>query len=205
MPEQIKFFGAVDREKNDPNGKILSAYPAWYYEEKIDKLKDDIAILENRLANGRVPASSIEDHKKELELRKTRLKAILLSKPKVTGKEKDEVGRCFKYLRDQIINRLPSRTDVQRGTVNIRNEVMWKKKPSIDISDHLMVCESLGLSMPERKKITGHQGMLALKILAKLLGEEANIERLRRDFNNNTYKTDVSLDQLVQDGHGLKA
>jgi len=38
-----------------------------------------------------------------------------------------------------------------------------------------------------------------------LLGEETNIERLRRDFNNNTYKPEVSLDSLVKQGQGIAA
>jgi hypothetical protein len=205
MPEPIKFFGAVDREKNDPNGKILSAYPAWYYDEKIDRLSDDIIVRENKINSGRVPAASLEEERKELQIRKERMKAIKTSKPKMVGKEKDEVAKFYRYIKDQVINRLPSRTDIQRGTVNIRSEVMWKKKPSIDISDYIVMCESLGLVMPEKKKITGHQAMLSLKILAKLLGEESNIERLRRDFNNNTYRPEVGLNELVQQGQGMAA
>ena len=198
MSEPIRFFGAVDREKNDPNGKILSAYPAWYYDEKIDRLNDDIIVRENKIKSGRVPASSIEEERKELEARKERMKLIRGSRPKVTGKDKDEVVRFFRYIKDQVINRLPSRSDTERGTVNVRSEVMWKKKPSIDVSDYIVMCESLGLAMPEKKKITGHQAMLALKVLAKLLDEEGNIERLRRDFNNGTYKPEVPLNDMIK-------
>ena len=205
MADQIKFFGAVDRERNDPNGKILSAYPAWYYDEKIDRLKDDIAVRDNRLQAGRIPADRIEEEKKELYARRDRLQDIQQSKPKVTGKDRDEVAKFFRYLRDQVVNRLPSRTDLLKGTVNIRSEVMWKKKPSIDVGNFLEMSKALGLVMPEKKKITGHQAMLALKILARLIGEETNIERLRRDFNNNTYKPEVSLNELVEQGQGIPA
>lgn len=205
MSEPIKFFGAVDRERNDINGKILSAYPAWYYDEKIDRMKDDIIVRENRIVNGRVPSDRIEEERNALDERKKRLKGIIQSKPKLTGKERDEVSKFFKHLRDQVINRLPSRTDVLKGTVEIRGEVMWKKKPSIGVEGFVPLCEALGLTMPEKKMISGHQAMLALKVLGKLLGEETNIERLRRDFNNNTYKPEVSLDSLVKEGQGALA
>jgi len=205
MAEPIKFFGAVDRERNDANGKILSAYPAWYYDEKIDRMKDDIIVRENRIVNGRVPTDRLEEEKNALDERKKRLKGIIQSRPKPVGKERDEVSKFFKHLRDQVINRLPSRSDVLKGTIEIRGEIMWKKKPSIGVEGFVPMCESLGLTMPERKMISGHQAMLALKVLGKLLGEETNIERLRRDFNNNTYKPEVSLDDLVQKGQGLAA
>ena len=205
MPEPIKFFGAVDRERNDANGKILSAYPAWYYDEKIDNMKNDIIVREHRLSSGRVPTASIEAERTALSERKDRLKAVIQSKPKLVAKEKDETAKFFRHLRDQVINRLPSRSDILKGTVEIRGEVMWKKKPSISVEGFVPICESLGLVMPEKKMISGHQAMLALKVLGKLLGEETNIERLRRDFNNNTYKPEVSLDSLVKQGQGMAA
>ena len=205
MAEPVKFFGAVDRERKSLEGKILSAYPAWYYEEKIDRMKDDIAVRKSRLDSGKVPADRLEEERNELVERQARLKLIVQSKPKLTDKQKDEVYKFYTHLRDHVINRLPTRSDMKKGIVNIKEEVMWKKKPSIDVTGFAIFCDELNFPILEGRKISGHQAMAGLKIIGKLLGEDHNVERLRRDFNTGTSKSEVSVDELVKQGQGITA
>ena len=200
MAEPVKFFGAVDRERKSLEGKILSAYPAWYYEEKTDRMKDDITVRKNRLDSGKIPADRLEEERNTLGQRQLRLKMIIQSKPKLTDKQKDDVYKFYCHLKDQIINRLPTRSDIKKGTVNIKEEVMWKKKPSIDVTGFAIFCDELNFPILEGRKISGHQAMAGLKIIGKLLGEDHNIERLRRDFNTGTYRPETSLDELVKQG-----
>ena len=92
----IIFFGAADRKSDrdgelDPEGKITSEYPAFYFKSKIDELKDEIKTDEAHLARNKrfriFDSVQVATQEEALKDKRERLELIESSKPKMTSKQ----------------------------------------------------------------------------------------------------------------------
>lgn len=195
MSKGIVFFGAMDRKRRDPSGPVSSAYPAWYFDAHLEEMKEEIDRKKRDLARGVIPPSEIEYAKEELRKQEDRYREILASKPKLSGKEKDDLYKVYKELQDQIIDSMPTYTEMMKGHADPHEEARRMTTPIISVGRHSELFEALNIRV-EGNKVTRNAASRAFKIIGKVLGERTNIEALRRDIAYGRYKPDVPLEDL---------
>lgn len=195
MADEIVFFGAMDRQKKQENGKITSAYPAWYFDVHLDDMKESIERKKRDLVRGVIPPSEIEYAKEELRKEQERYNNIVNSKPKLTGKQKDELASLYKSLEQELIDSMPTYTEMMKGHADPHEEVKKMTNPIISVGKHGKIFESLNIPM-NGNRVTRNGAARAFKIIGKVLGERSNIESIRRDRAYGRYKPDVPLDDL---------
>lgn len=193
--DNVTFFGPMDRKRKDPRGAITSAYPAWYFDTHLDELKEDIDRKARDLARGVIPPSEVPYAKEELEKQKERYDAILSSRPKLSAKEKDELAKVYKELEQQIVDSMPTYTEMMKGHADPHEEARKMTRPYISVGRHGDLFKKMNIPM-DGNKVSRNGATRAYKILGKVLGERTNIETLRRDIAYGRVKLEKSLDEL---------
>jgi hypothetical protein len=192
---KIQFFGEVDL--NDQGG-IASEMPAWYFDVHIEKMSDDIGRKERQLERGQIELELVPMIREEIKREKAKLKKIIDSKPSLSGAQKDRVARAYESIGRQIKDTMPTRKETKQGLVSPHDELArlkGKKHIKIDPS----IASACGVK-PVHGKITGNEANKCYQILGKALGENTNVERLRRDGNTEAYKTIHDLTKAILDG-----
>jgi len=179
----IQFFGEVDRTEK---GVIKSEYPAYYFENNIDELREEIGRGERSLKAKGVRWDDIERTKEELDVLKRRLNLIEKSKPILKGKDKDRVNEQYKRVGNDIRDAMFTRTEIMKGLASPHEIAKRMIEPGIKVDKELAA--SCGIRLVNGKA-SMNQASKMFKILGKNLGEPTNVEYLRRD--RNTGKQDV--------------
>lgn len=182
--DKIVFFGEVDLNKD---GKITSDMPAWYMRAHIEELEQNIVRKESMLKRGGFEQDQIPVIKAEIEADRDKLKKIENSRPKLAGKNKDRVVRAYESLGKQIGESMPTRKETKDGLVSPYDEMKRLKEKHIKISPELAA--ACGCK-PVQGKITGDEANKCYQIMGRALGENTNVERLRRDTGVESYKTE---------------
>jgi len=186
----VQFFGEVDKNSK---GKISSLMPAWYFDAHIEEMRESLARKERALERGAVPPSEISYIRAQVKREKERLLEIENSIPDL-GKEVDRFAKAYNKLGEQIKDLLPTRSDELMGYASPREELKKMKTPcvSIDVS----VAKACGVS-PKRGKITRDEAVRCYRMIGKALGDNTNVERLRRDGKLGTYRSPDELTELI--------
>lgn len=171
----IHFFGKVDKNKD---GVIASQYPAWMMETHVEELKRAIEEKELKLANHMVEPEDMMYIKAELDREKKRLVDIESSKPTLSGEQKDKVYSNYKDLAGKIADSLFTRDEMMLGLANPHEEAHRMVDPIIPINPE--IAEACGVESRDGK-VSRNEATRIFKILGKVLGEETNVEALRRD------------------------
>lgn len=187
----IQFFGNVDKT---PAGKISSEMPAWFYDVHIEKLEEGIASKKRAVEMGNVPPEQIFRMKNEIKNETERIAEIKRTKPTLNGGQRTAVSNEYHKLQNQIADSMPTMREDQRGFVNPRDELARLKSPHIDISPKM--AQACGVT-PVKGKITGDQAAKCYKIMGKVLGENTNVERLRKEGKSESYRTMEDLTKKV--------
>jgi len=181
----IQFFGELDRKGKQADGAIASEYPAWYFITNLENLKEEIANDERRL--GRLKAQKIfdpEQHarmEEDLQGRKEKYERAVNSRPKLGATQKDEVWRAYQNLGGEIREALFTRSQMNIGSVDPHEEVRRMTEARIPVTSlSPELAKNLGVKV-QNGKISRSQAERAWKILGRSLGEETNIEALRKD------------------------
>jgi len=190
----IQFFGKVDRDRD---GKITSNIPAWYFDTHIDSMREEIERKERAITRNEIPYEDLERTKAEIRKSRVRLNEITQSKPTITDKDRDKVGEWYKDLEEKIKDALPTRSDDLMGRANPQEEFKKNKKPCIPVDASLI--KALGMRQSEGK-ITRDQAVTAYKIIGKALGENTDIERIRREGNYGTYHSTNDITKAILEG-----
>jgi len=181
----IQFFGKVDKRKQD--GKIASEYPAWYMRSQIEELEESINRKERELQRGTIPPSEVMYAKAELEKEQKRLGEIRESEPKLTDAERDSISKVYKELGKEIQDTLFTKTDMMKGLADAHEEARLMVGDVISVKDKAFaeMCEACGIPLERegkaRRAISRNEASRVYKIIGRYLGENTNIERLRRD------------------------
>lgn len=175
-----KIFGEVDRTKE---GKIKSQYPAWYYEQHIDELKESIRHRERQLESDLVIPSEKGIQRERLRQEKERLVQIESSKPTFSGVEKDELVKIRKELGDKIKASMFSKGEMDRGVADAHEEARRMVDPIIELKTEreLNLAEGCGIKIKDGK-ISRKDAEKMWKISGKSIGDgtPTNVETLRR-------------------------
>lgn len=196
--DEIIFFGEVDREGHRLDGRILSTYPAWYFETQKQNLIDSIEQKEQALKLGLVHRTEIEITKRNLEREKERLQLIEDSKPRI-GKYKDKLKKTYDELGEEIRGQMPTRDDMMRGFASPQKELRTMTTPTIKLDPE--IAEACNIRL-EKGKATREQASKAWKIIGKVLGENTNTETLRRTSMTGVYRGDVPFHRLIEESGG---
>ena len=180
--EEIKFFGEVDLKADN---KPASQYPSWFFDAYVDDLKEEVAKKERRLAMGLISPSKIMLIKNEVEREKKRIQEIEASRPKLRGKAKDEVADAYRRIGQQLLETMPTRKEEKDGLVSPHGELKRWNTPYVKVDPK--IAKACGIKT--KGKVTGKQAGKIYQILGKALGENTNLERIRRDTGVEAYKT----------------
>jgi len=179
MDGKITMFGAVDRKGNQIDGDIMSTEPAWSLENQVEDLKEQIKSQEGRISRGEVPPQEVENAKTELKRFKTRYDEIIDSKPKITGKDKDELVAFTTDLEVKISESMPTYEKEMRGHVDPQDEFKRLHRPSIKVNPEM--AHAFGVETDSRGRITGNDAAKIWKIARRFMNESSFSEALRRD------------------------
>ena len=178
MESEIKWLSEVDL--ND-KGKVASDYPAWYFDVHVKELEEDVRSLENGIDEGVYIGKRRRDAVKQLETKKSRLEKIRSSKPKLEGPNKDRVARSFKELGDKIRESMFSYDASWKQTADAHMEAERMVSPCIAVNDDVAgsFIKERGMRVVDGK-ISRNDASIIWKTMAKSLGEQPDVEGLRR-------------------------
>ena len=180
----IVFFGEIDRTEK---GQIKSEFPAWYFENNIEDLNEEIGWKERALDRKNINWEDIESTKKEVEGLKKKADLIKKSKPKLKGADKDEIYKEYNRLGEEIRDSMFTRTEMMKGLASAHEEAKRMTEPGIKVDPKLADACNIKLI---GGKVSRNDASKMFKIMGKALGDvPTNTEYLRRD--RNTGKVDV--------------
>jgi len=191
----IQFFGEIDLNRD---GKIVSDMPAWYFDMHIEDLEENISRKERMLESGKMVGENVPLIRGQIKQEREKLKKILDSKPSLNDKQRDRCWKAYEKLQQQIKDTMPTRKETKNGLVNPRDELK-RLKDVKHITIDPTIASACGVKA-DHGKITGDQANKCYKILGKVLGENTNVERLRKDGGGDAYKTINDLTKAILDG-----
>lgn len=172
--EEVEFFGKADRDKD---GRIGSTYPAWYFDSKIDTMKESIQRKEQALSRGDVPSDFVYQTREDLKREQGRLEEIESSRPVLNDMQADSLGKNYKELSTNIKESMFTREEMQRGFADAHEEARRMVKPCIKVDPEL--ARRCGVTNVVNGMVSRNDADKMFKIAGKVLGEETNVERLR--------------------------
>ena len=182
----IVFFGEIDRSEK---GKIKSEFPAWYFENNVEDLEEEVGQKKRALERKNINWEDIEATKQEVALLEEKLKSIKGSKPKLKGADKDRVYKEYNRLKGEIRDSMFTRTEMMKGLASAHEEAKRMTEPGISVDPELADACNIRLT---KGKVSRNDASKMFKIMGKVLGDvPTNTEYLRRD--RNTGRIDASF------------
>ena len=179
---EIQFFGDVDKT---PTGQISSEWPAWFFDVHVEKMEEAVARKKRQLERGEIPIEHRPIAKNEIAKEEQKIKEIHASKPKLNGGQKDMIAKAYRSIESQLQESMFTERDQKKGFVNPREELQRQSTAYVEVDPKIARACGLG----EQKKITGKQAAKCYKIMGKVLGENTNLERIRREGRSESYKS----------------
>ena len=194
--DDIQFFGNVDRKGKTKEGAITSEYPAFYFHNHYEELKETTERQGRQIKLGLVPPSELPYVKAEVERNKQRMVDIKEANPRLSDPQKDAIYKTYKELGDSIADSMYTRTDMKKGLVDAHEEARRMSEPIISIKGKEKFLHNMGIKAQDGK-ISRNQASRAYKIIGKVLGENTNVEKLRRDRKTGTYSIARTLQEML--------
>ena len=174
----IEVFGPVDRKEKKADGEIASHMPAWYLDRQVADMKEDIDSQERAIARGGVQPEEVLRAKNQIKVEKDRYSEIVSSRPKVKGKDLDDLNSFTQDLGKQIGESMFTRSDMKRGTADAHEEVRRMTEPIIKMDPD--VARKCGVSCTNGR-VSRNGATKIWQMGQKLKGEPTNAEMLRRE------------------------
>ena len=175
----IKFYGAIDRDKF---GKVCSEYPAYMSEVHLENTQEQCNSMKRMLGRGQIPDDRLMGHKRDIEVLENKIKQIVESKPHLSDPEKNHLHELFKKLVGSITETLFTRSEMNIGLANPRTEMKRMIGPCVKVDAKFHdVLEGVGIQVDKDSMVSRNQATKVAKIIGFLLGEDFNIEALRKD------------------------
>lgn len=170
---EITFFGEVDRHPR--TGAITSEYPSWFWPRQLMQLKDDLQQVNQALDLELGNKMELRAKAKEL---KAKIGSIEESNRKLTDVQQDKVKGYIAEFEPEIARMMPVRSKMRFGTADPHKENEMDETPCIKVDAGL--ARDLGVRC-EKGKVTRQGAQKMWKILRRRLGEDSNVEILRKD------------------------
>lgn len=174
----MDFFGNVDR---DPQGRIKSEYPAWFFKAHIDQLQESIDSGKRRLARGEVPLDGVMYAKARIEQEEVKLREITSSAPTLGQGEEDKLKKFYNELSLRIQESLFTRSEMMLGLADPHEEARRMSEPCIKLSKELKELASISNVKVTGELVTRNGATKMFQLVGRILGEPINVEFLRKD------------------------
>lgn len=182
-PGDIQFFSEIDMNPSHPD-QIGSTYPAWYYTEQYNRLSEDIEQEKRMLTMFNLPDASKPVKIAKIKKMEERLEKIKEAEANFKP-NMDKIKVMSEELSEKISEAMYRRNDETKGFVNPHKVAESLITPCIEISgDIARIASDNGFNVSKK----GSKGLLNLndasrlwQISRKALGEDSNVETLRRD------------------------
>lgn len=194
--DSINFFGKADRKGKNIDGMITSPYPAFYFRTQLDELIEDTDRKERHLEKGLIPATEIPFAKAEIKRNRKRIDEIKEAHPRLKPAEKDEVYKAYKELEGLIADAMFTRSEMKKGLADAHEEARRMTEPIIDVKGKEKFLHNMGITA-QNGKISRNNAERAYKIMGRVLGENTNTERLRRDRKTGTFSIAQTLEEML--------
>jgi len=174
----ISFFSEIDLNKD---GGVSSSYPAWYNQNFLDKMNDEISKLDSSIKHGLVAEKNRSQVLIRIKEMKDRRDKIIDSIPKLTDVQKDKLSGYYKEFGDKIKESLYSRSDMKKGTADAHEEARRMADPCISLTKPMLdLCKAANVRVTG-DRVSRNGAAKVWKLLGKRLGEPTNTEHLRKD------------------------
>ena len=173
----ITFFGSVDRDKK--TGNIGSECPAWAMDVHTNELKESIASQERSLERGNLPTDSIPLIRASITKEKKRLEEIESSKPKLSDVVIDKVAKAYNEIGKGISETMFSKDEMKSKSADPREEVRRMINPCVKVSPE--IADMCGVKTDSSGMVSRNDASKIYKICGKYLGENSNVENLRKE------------------------
>lgn len=171
----VQFFGEVDL---NPKGGVGSSYPGWMFPRLIEDLEEQIAYEDRQLKDQLLDAVQKAAIQESMEKKKERLVKIKDSRPKL---DKDEASKVRDSLSEKIKESLFTYDQMHKGTADAHKELARMKDPCIKLDEkELEYALGARVQISSDKKVSRDSASKIYKIVSSYLGEDSNIESLRR-------------------------
>lgn len=171
----IKFFGKVDRNRD---GEIKSEYPAYMLVSQKEALEEEVAALQRLVKDPGMDYESRFKKEEELGKAKTQLALITKSEPKLKAAEKDRLAKNYKDLSERIGASMFSYDEMHKATADAHKEARRMVEPCIEVDPE--IAKECGVRVDGRNMASRNGASKMFKILGYHLGDETNVETLRR-------------------------
>jgi len=169
----ITFFGEVDR--NPRTGAITSEYPSWYWPRQLESLKDELRRVDQALDTG--VGSKVELKAKQRDLL-AKVDSIESCNKGLNDVQKDKVRGHLRELEPEIARLMPCDSKMRSGKADPHKEIEYDETPCIKVDAGL--ARDLGVRV-DKGRVTRAGAQKMWKIMRRRLGEESNIEALRKE------------------------
>jgi hypothetical protein len=182
MSDAIRFFSKIDMKTTDGKTRVVSEYPAWYFDHIKEELQENIRqnkfILENDRGITREKRIEVSQ---QLERMESKFSEIEGGVPEMNAVDKDKVAKARVDLTKQIKDSLFSRSQMQKGLADAHKEAKRMTEPCIKLSPEAEEVASWCGVKASGGKLNRNDATRVWKIVGKYLGEETNIEAYRKD------------------------
>ena len=172
--EEYSFFGEFERH---PKGGYRSEMPAWCFPRQLRDLREELVAKEEALAIPGIARQRPELGQQVEEL-KQRIFSIENSKPKLTGKQKDDLSEARKGLIDVLKDTGETYSDMMSGRANAHRILDRQQTPYIPVNKE--IAEACGVKTT-KGKVSAHGAAMVVKILSYALGEDGSSQQFYKN------------------------
>lgn len=192
---KYEFFGLVDRRDRRQEETLTGHFPAWYFDQNIEELKESISEKENAIKQGLIIPEQEQIVTHELNKEKKRLVDIEASMPKLNGGQQSRMNKVAQEMLEQIRDSSPYRDDYMYGTSFSPHKELnrWETQYVRTDPEIAMAC---GIRPSREGKVTGQQAQTIVKILRKALGEDTHSDIFVRSQKTGVYRSHVSMEDM---------
>jgi hypothetical protein len=179
---EIQFFSEADMTRNK-DGKLVitSEYPAWYNDQFLDNIREEIRVDEYNLESGIIPKSQLMQAKERIKQNKDKLSKIEASIPKLDGVTESKLDKARKTLAKNIQDRMFTRSQMAKGISDAHMEVKRMNSYDIPVDDSIAELAQASNVRIVDGKINREGATKIWKLSNRYFNEISNVEMLRRD------------------------
>lgn len=173
-------FTVFTKYDMNPNGTIASTYPMWFFDRVREELENDIVVMENQIKRSYVPEERVPEYRENIKRLKHKLQEMDDAIPKFNSKIMNFINDVIPTLTEKLVNSLPTRTEMEKGLIYPEEEARRMTTPCILLNEKEIRWAKACNVSPHKGMVSRTQLEVMWKIGRKILGEDTNIERIRR-------------------------
>lgn len=180
----IEFFGDVDR---NAQGEISSDMPAWWFDVHMEHLEEEVSKTKRQIKRGEIQPEAVPRKQQEIVAKEARIKGIKATVPKLNAKQRDMVADQYHKLQNEIARTMPTKRENLEGYTSPREEL--KRCQDFHISVDPNLAKACNVETNIAGKVSGDGANRMYRMMGRVLGENENVERIRREGRSESQKS----------------